>query len=40
MVGGSFDFRVTPNPNDLLDFHLDEEFDKNKMDYKKFPILT
>ena len=25
--GGLFDFRVTPNPNGLLDLHLDEEFD-------------
>ena len=27
VVGGLFDFRVTPNPNDLLDLHLDKEFD-------------
>ena len=29
VVGGFFDFRVTPNPNDLLDLHLDEEFDNH-----------
>ena len=29
VVGGTFDFRVTPNPNFMLDVNLDEEFDNN-----------
>ena len=28
-MGGTFDFRVTPNPNFMLDVNLDEEFDNN-----------
>ena len=27
VVGGTLDFRVTPNPNFMLDVNLDEEFD-------------
>ena len=27
MVGETFDFRVTPNPNFMLDVNLDVEFD-------------
>ena len=27
VVGGTFDFRVTPNPNIMLDVNLDVEFD-------------
>ena len=30
-VGGTFDFRVTPNPNFMLDVNLDEEFDNMNM---------
>ena len=29
VVGGLFDFRVTPNPNFMLDVNLDVEFDNN-----------
>ena len=29
--GGLFDFRVTPNPNFMLDVHLDVEFDNLDM---------
>ena len=29
VAGGLFDFRVTPNPNFMLDVNLDVEFDKN-----------
>ena len=31
VVGGLFDFRVTPNPNFMFDVHLDVEFDKYKL---------
>ena len=31
MVGGSFDFRVTPNPNFMLDVNLDVEFDNKSL---------
>ena len=26
-MGGTFDFRITPNPNFMLDVNLDVEFD-------------
>ena len=32
MVGGNFDFRVTPNPNFRLDVNLDVEFDNSMLD--------
>ena len=31
--GGTFDFRVTPNPNFMLDVNLDVEFDNKYIVY-------
>ena len=30
-MGGTFDFRVTPNPNFMLDVNLDEEFENQQI---------
>ena len=38
--GGLFDFRVTPNPNFILDANLDVEFDKNIVKVRPNPAQT
>ena len=33
-MGGTFDFRVTPNPNFMLDVNFDVEFDNSSFHFK------